>query len=130
MKHYEKKNPFSFYYFLLILVTIGDFCLELVLSFYPPNVNFLFSLCFLHLLKRNSTLRKSCIFFHLLNCTIIYSNCLFSPGYLIFKNFILYGVIADLEEEMATHSSILAWRNPMDREVWHKESNTTEELST
>ena len=24
-----------------------------------------------------------------------------------------------LEEEMATHSSILAWKNPMDREAWH-----------
>ena len=23
-----------------------------------------------------------------------------------------------LEEEMATHSSILAWENPMDREAW------------
>ena len=23
-----------------------------------------------------------------------------------------------LEEDMATHSSILAWRNPMDREAW------------
>ena len=23
-----------------------------------------------------------------------------------------------LEKEMATHSSILAWKNPMDREVW------------
>ena len=23
-----------------------------------------------------------------------------------------------LEEEMATHSSILAWRNPMDRGTW------------
>ena len=40
------------------------------------------------------------------------------------------------EEEMATHSSILAWRIPMDRGAWratihgHKESNTTEQLST
>ena len=55
------KYSFSLYYFLLILVTIGDFCLR-VLSFYPPNVNFLFSLCFLHSLIRNSTLRKSHIF--------------------------------------------------------------------
>ena len=23
-----------------------------------------------------------------------------------------------LEEEMATHSSMLAWENPMDREAW------------
>ena len=23
-----------------------------------------------------------------------------------------------LEKEMATHSSILAWKNPMDREAW------------
>ena len=39
-----------------------------------------------------------------------------------------------LEKEMATHSSILAWKNPMDREpgrlysLWHhKESDTTEQ---
>ena len=38
-----------------------------------------------------------------------------------------------LEEDMATHSSILAWRIPTDREVWwatrpwgHKESDMTE----
>ena len=37
-----------------------------------------------------------------------------------------------LEEEMATHSSILAWRIPMDRGAWRaslcgrKESDTTE----
>ena len=38
---------------------------------------------------------------------------------------------------MATHSSILAWRIPMDSEAWrgyrpwgHKESDTTEQLST
>ena len=39
-----------------------------------------------------------------------------------------------LEKEMATHSSILAWRTPMDRGAWHvtynprghKESDTTE----
>ena len=37
-----------------------------------------------------------------------------------------------LEEGMATHSSILAWRIPMDREAWwaslwgRKESDTTE----
>ena len=37
-----------------------------------------------------------------------------------------------LEEEMATHSSVLAWKNPRDRGAWwatdrdHKESDTTE----
>ena len=38
-----------------------------------------------------------------------------------------------LEKEMATHSSILAWRIPMDRGIWsgyspwgRKESDTTE----
>ena len=37
-----------------------------------------------------------------------------------------------LEEAVATHSSIFAWRIPMDTGVWrgHKESDTTEELST
>ena len=41
-----------------------------------------------------------------------------------------------LEEGMATHSSILAWRTPMDKETWwaslwgHKESVITERLST
>ena len=41
-----------------------------------------------------------------------------------------------LEEGMATHSSILAWRIPMDRRTWRatvqeiaKESDTTEQLS-
>ena len=41
------------------------------------------------------------------------------------------------EEEMATHSSILAWRIPMDRGAWwgyspcgHTESDTTEQLNT
>ena len=40
-----------------------------------------------------------------------------------------------LEKGMATHSSILAWKNPMDREVWqaspqgHKESDRTEQLT-
>ena len=40
-----------------------------------------------------------------------------------------------LEEDRATHSSILAWRIPMDRGVWWAtvhgvaESNTTEQLS-
>ena len=35
-----------------------------------------------------------------------------------------------LEEGMATHSSILAWRIPMDRKPWgRKESHTTEQLS-
>ena len=27
-----------------------------------------------------------------------------------------------LEEEMATHSSILAWKNPMDRKAWRAKS--------
>ena len=37
-----------------------------------------------------------------------------------------------LEEEMITHSGILAWRNPLDKGAWrdhprgHKESDTTE----
>ena len=42
-----------------------------------------------------------------------------------------------LEEGMATHSSVLAWRIPMDRGVWRavvhevtKESDRTEQLST
>ena len=42
-----------------------------------------------------------------------------------------------LEEGMATHSSIFAWRIPMDRGAWQaavrgiaKESDTTEQLST
>ena len=39
-----------------------------------------------------------------------------------------------LEEAMATHSSVLAWRIPMDRAAWgpwgSKESDTTERLST
>ena len=42
-----------------------------------------------------------------------------------------------LEEGMATHSSILAWRIPMDRGAWwatvhwgRKESDMTEQLST
>ena len=42
-----------------------------------------------------------------------------------------------LEEGMATHSSLLAWRIPMDRGAWRatvrvvtKESDTTERLST
>ena len=40
-----------------------------------------------------------------------------------------------LEKEMATHSSILAWKIPMDREAWlgyspwgHKEWYTTEQI--
>ena len=36
-----------------------------------------------------------------------------------------------LEEGVATHSSTLAWRIPMDREAWRAtESDTTEQLST
>ena len=36
-----------------------------------------------------------------------------------------------LEEGMAIHSSILAWRNPMDREAWGlKELDMTERLNT
>ena len=37
-----------------------------------------------------------------------------------------------LEKGMTTHSSILAWRIPMDRGAWwgHKGSATTEQLST
>ena len=37
-----------------------------------------------------------------------------------------------LEERLATHSRILAWRVPMDRGAWwgHKESDMTEQLST
>ena len=35
-----------------------------------------------------------------------------------------------LEEGMATHSSILAWRIPMDRGWGCKELDTTEQLST
>ena len=42
-----------------------------------------------------------------------------------------------LKEEMVTHSSILAWKNPMDRGTWRatihrgrQESDTTEQLST
>ena len=41
------------------------------------------------------------------------------------------GSIPGLEESMATHSSILIWRIPMDRGAQgHKESDTTEQLST
>ena len=39
-----------------------------------------------------------------------------------------------LEEGIATHSSILAWKTPMDRGAWgamgHKELDMTEQLST
>ena len=41
-----------------------------------------------------------------------------------------------LEKEMATHSSILAWKSPVDRGTWratvlggHKEKDTTEQLT-
>ena len=47
------------------------------------------------------------------------------------------GLEDPLEEGMATHSSILAWRIPMPRGTWQaivhagcKESDTTEQLST
>ena len=46
------------------------------------------------------------------------------------------GLEDPLEEGMATHSSILAWRIPMDRRTWWAtvrgvtESDTTERLST
>ena len=48
------------------------------------------------------------------------------------------GLVRSQEEGMATHSSILAWRIPMDREAWwaaysprgHKESDTTGQLNT
>ena len=47
------------------------------------------------------------------------------------------GLEDPMEEGMAIHSSILAWRIPMDRGAWpaivhwgHKESDTTERLST
>ena len=39
-----------------------------------------------------------------------------------------------LEEEMTTYSSILAWKNPMDRRVWkvtvHGVSKSQKQLST
>ena len=35
-----------------------------------------------------------------------------------------------LEEEMATHSSILAWRSPMDRGAWRAMVNGVAELDT
>ena len=47
----------------------------------------------------------------------------------------IHGWEDPLEEDRATHSSILAWRIPMDRGVWWAtvhgvaESNTTEQLS-
>ena len=47
------------------------------------------------------------------------------------------GLGRSLGQEMATHSSILAWKNPTDRGAWRptihrvaKESDTTEPLST
>ena len=46
------------------------------------------------------------------------------------------GWLDPLEKEMATHSNILAWGNPMDREAWQatvhrvsKESDMTEQLN-
>ena len=46
------------------------------------------------------------------------------------------GLEDPLEKEMATHSSILAWENPMDRGAWQppvhgvsKESDMTEQLT-
>ena len=35
-----------------------------------------------------------------------------------------------LEKEMATHSDILAWRNPMDRGAWRATVNGVAELDT
>ena len=35
-----------------------------------------------------------------------------------------------LEKEMATHSNILAWRNPMDRGAWQATVNGVAELDT
>ena len=35
-----------------------------------------------------------------------------------------------LEKEMATHSNILAWRNPMDRGAWRATVNGVAELDT
>ena len=35
-----------------------------------------------------------------------------------------------LEEGMATHSSILAWRSPMDRGAWRATVHAVEELDT
>ena len=35
-----------------------------------------------------------------------------------------------LEEGMATHSSILAWRIPLDRGAWRAIQSTVEQLST
>ena len=35
-----------------------------------------------------------------------------------------------LEEEMATHSSILAWKNPMDQGAWQAVADGVTELDT
>ena len=35
-----------------------------------------------------------------------------------------------LEEEMATHSSILVWRNPMDRRAWQATIHVVAEMDT
>ena len=62
----------------------------------------------------------------------LYQNFAFFPGKLVFKHTTVY----PLEKEMATHPSILAWENPMDRSLvgyspWgRKESDMTERLST
>ena len=44
----------------------------------------------------------------------MHQNFAFFPGELVFKHITVY----PLEKEMATHSSILAWENPMDRGAW------------
>lgn len=56
LKHWNISS-FPSYYCLLILVSIGDSCLEQTLLVYLPNSNFLFPLFFLHLLTGNSTVK-------------------------------------------------------------------------